>query len=87
MLEIVFRDRFLSNCFFLHSAEAAHRNQLREHDQKAALLGEIRRSRKKTRIIKNSARCRIPSATYCNQEILSLTHYPISHASLTIDKD
>ena len=25
-------------------------------------------------------------AAYCNQDILSLTPYPLSHASLTIDK-
>ena len=37
-------------------------------------------------LAKTRLRVRLESATYCNQEILSLTHNPLSHSSLTTDK-
>ena len=43
----------------LHTGKAALRKYLPEHDQKAALLNEIRKSRNKPRISENSATCRI----------------------------
>ena len=68
-----------------HRFKAALRIHLREHDRKAALSGgkkiEISLELTKTRLREGLA-----SATYCNQEILSLTLYPLSHASLTTDK-
>ena len=53
--------------------------------KKLAIKSAITKNRKKPRIGKNSVWSRIGSATYCNQEILSLTHYPLSHASLKTD--
>ena len=44
---------------FFHSGEAALRKHLRENDQKAALSSEMRKSRNKPRIIKNSSMWRI----------------------------
>ena len=59
---------------------------LQEHDQKAALSSEIRKNRNKPRISKTQLRVGFESTSYRNQENLSLTHYPLSYASLKSDK-
>ena len=56
---------------FWHKGEAVLRKHLREHDQKAALISEIRKIRNKPRISKNSAACRI---WICDLANLSLTN-------------
>ena len=66
-----------------YTDETALRKHMRENDQKAALSNAKRKNEIKPRISKNSAMCRI---RICDQEILSLTHYPLSHTSLKNDK-
>ena len=61
---------------FKHGDEAALRKHLSDHEQKAALSSEIRKSRNEPRISKTRLRVRFESATDCNQNIL--THYPLS---------
>ena len=66
-----------------YTDETALRKHMRENDQKAALSNAKRKNEIKPRISKNSAMCRI---RICDQEILSLTHYPLSHTSLKNDQ-
>ena len=68
-------------CYELHRGEPALRKHFREQDQKAA-PSIISLEEAKARL-----RVGFECAIYCNREIFSLTHYPLSHASLTTNKD
>ena len=70
----------------LNTGEAALRKHLRDHDQKAALSSEIRKSSISLELAKTRLRVGFEYVPYYNQKILSLTHYLLIHASLTTDK-
>ena len=69
----------------LRRGGAALRKHFREHDQKPFYQVKS----EKVEISLELAKTRLPvgfeSATYCNQETLSLKQYPLSHASLTTE--
>ena len=69
--------------FFLKNLQPNSLNQIYVYSKTdyAIIKIEISLELAKTRL-----RVGFKSATYCNQEILSLTHYPLNHASLTTDK-
>ena len=75
----------LANCKHNTEAKLRFANTCENTNKKQLHQVKYKKVELSLELAKTRLRVGFESATYCNQQILSLTHFPLSQASLTTD--